>query len=308
MEAQLVFPAHSPTSHGAGVGAKRKLARVFGGTFEYIAHAASLRPGPDTPEKLASWPSDMLNRLLGDKPSVKEARFSSLLNSGLVLHTDCTGRMTPEVMMSILGKVLTCRGVPLRPDWLVNWRGSDILEASQAIMKSSCHSPVHIFTDIMERMRSGHARAIQDLRPSKDADLQTRTQCFTRIGSYMKKHRNSIFARDLTSLRCLKHSGRRCLVSFQDPLNVHPRERPLTVVIKGFPCTPFSSFGNHEGLGHPAMEIVHASIHDMAASSFDILGMENSDKFPASMFEDELPSKYTVKSMVFGPEDHDGGG
>ncbi len=283
---------------------KRRRAR--GGTWGYHEQVAGLALGPESLEELAGWPSGMMERLLGEDEvrAARSAKLASLLSAGMVLHTDCSGRMTPENTLAMMAAALCRSGVALRPDWLVNWRGCDTLTSSQRIMaEAGPQAPVHIFSSVLARMPPKHQAALKRMKPEPGAGVTARTEAYNAMGAYLRKHRSEIFARDTCSATCLKHPGKACYVSFQDPEGIRAQERPLTCAIKGFPCTPFSAIGNQEGLAHPAMEVVHACIQDMAASGFDLLGVENSDRFPPALFEGELPSKYVAKSLVFGPDD-----
>jgi len=51
------------------------------------------------------------------------------------------------------------------------------------------------------------------------------------------------------------------------------------------------------------MEVVHASIQGLAASNYDLLGVENSSNFPPEVFCSQLPGHYLTMALVFGPEE-----
>ena len=52
-------------------------------------------------------------------------RMLALLERGLVVHGDCSGKMTPEQTIEMLDVGLRLHGAHLPEDWLVLWRTCD---------------------------------------------------------------------------------------------------------------------------------------------------------------------------------------
>ena len=284
-----------------------KRSRTLGGTFPYHGAGADFTPGPDSINALAGWPVRVLERLLGDGAarSPRAARLAAIMNGGFVLHTDCSGRMTPENMLQILAATMRHIGVHVHEGWCLNWRGTDILESSQQIMLGAGdQSPMHVFRSVTDHFSLHHQDALAKYRPAPGSSVDERRAGFAHMARYMRKHRVELYGRQATSSACLKHPGRVCHLSWKDPDPELPwQRRPLTAAIVGFPCTPFSPMGSKEGSAHAAMEVVHACIQSLAASSFDFVGIENSDHFPVELFTKELPEQYVTKVLVFGPDD-----
>ena len=116
-------------------------------------------------EEFVRWPDAMMSRLLSgpvEKTAIRTARLGTIFEGGFVLHTDCTGRMTPEVACAMLCATLADLGVPSRTDWMLHWCGCDILEVSRKIMSNAGPlKPQHIFGCIIDRLPPKIAYAIQ---------------------------------------------------------------------------------------------------------------------------------------------------
>ena len=278
---------------------------ICGGSFEYhnFVTERGIPVGAASPEELAEWPARLLERM--QQSSGKAfGRILRLLSQGLVFHGDCSGRCTPEVTLHILGKALHSQGFYLRADWLGIWRGTDLLRKSQDIMLASGKlGPAHVFPSLLAKTPVSFANEVKKRRPADDAPLKHRIAAFRCQRDYIFSHKNMAFTRAMRSSSCLRHPGRRCQVYFQDPEGLPERKRPLTMSFVGMPCTPFTSWGNMDGDGHPAIEAVNLCLAEMSCSNLDILGIEESDKFPVSAWTDALPSHYLPIYCIFGPEE-----
>ena len=164
-------------------------------------------------------------------------------------------------------------------------------------------APIHVFPSLMQRVPLRHRAKLLAFRPETGAPAAQRLAAFTEQRKYMHKYRHQLFPRDLRSDTCLRHPGKQCAVSFQDPVD-QETSRPLTFAIAGVPCTPWSALGSGEKGAHPAIEAVNLVTLDYGTSNFDILGLENSDNFPPRLWREALPEKYLVKSVCFGPQEH----
>ncbi len=244
---------------------------VVGGTFAYHARVSELgqRYGPSSIAEYAAWPVSYMATLLGEgeRRAVRVSRFSLLFHAGIAMHSDCSGRMSVEVMFAMMGEALGAHGVRVPPHFITPWRGADYLSLAQQIMlQSGALTPKHVFGNVVDRLPEKHRKAFVGLRPPRGASASCRAEAHESQRRYLVMHGKDIFGRTATSRSCVKHPGVDCEVSFRDAVNVPRAGRPLTMVVAGIPCTPFSPFGTREGLAQDAMEAVNLVIQDMATS------------------------------------------
>jgi hypothetical protein len=82
---------------------------VRGGTFDYFQQmqAAGIPEGYKSITELAEWPREKLMAIFGaDSPSgasQRRSRFESVLQYGMMMHTDFTGKGSVEQTMRMLG-------------------------------------------------------------------------------------------------------------------------------------------------------------------------------------------------------------
>ena len=287
----------------------QRVPNIPGGTFAFISRVMENEHplGPGTVEELADWPMFLLSGLFAGNDD-KKARFLSwcmgLMRHGVVLHTDCSGRLTPEVAFHMFGFTMQRLGADLKPEWLAIWRGSDILPLSQQIMLGAgALGPRHCFPSLQAKLPQKDQDKLAELRPPPDAPVEDRRAAYAKQEAYMRSRHKQAFGRKRTSLQCMRHPGCACPIAFSDPHGLSEGLRPLTVSIVGIPCTPFTPYGNNEGTAHPAIEAVNLSLHDLATSQFDIMFIEESHRFPLSLLRAALPEKYVVIWIIYGPQD-----
>jgi len=186
------------------------------------------------------------------------------------------------------------------------WRGTDILKSSQNIMLSSGSlGPVHVFPSLLAKTTPQFAQEVAERRPDPQASLPCRIAGYLKQREFIFSRRHKVFGRGQQGHCCLKHPGRQCQVFFQDT-GIPEGKQPLTVSFVGMPCTPFTNVGNKEGDGHPAIEAVNLCLADMSCSNMDLIGIEESDRFPVEKWTSVLPPQYLPVYMCFGSEDNDG--
>jgi len=284
---------------------------VSGGTFEFFAkvQSQSFPTGADNVADFSEWPKFFLERLLtrggynlGDGAVTQ--RLLVFLSRGIVLHSSCTGRMTPEVALLLLVKALKDRGMQLRDDVLGNFRGCDIATSSQQLMlEAKCHGPLHVFPSLQSLLPDKIAQQVAALS-MKGKDEHSRAEAVSALDELLKTNRKEIFGPHVRKRGCLRHPKRACHVIYQDPAGLVASEahRPLRIGVAGLPCQPYSRFGLHDPKAHPAMEAVTLGLYDMANSGFDVWFLENSDLFKPEIMEKHLPPNFTMVFIVFGPQ------
>ena len=286
---------------------------ISGGSFEYndcvTKHGAPR--GPSSPEGYSTWPQDFVQRLLQASPQ-SGGRFAKLLQGGLFAHTDCSGRMTPEcTLITMLVGFQQC-GISMDLSTLNFWRGCDTCPLSQNLMTTTSPvRPQHVFKSLAHKLPQKHVAAIQRLRPNPKAPLDVRREAYSRQKEYIYKLRGKVLHGGMRAPAgaCLLHPGEECPATWprvaegvRDDEVVEEVSHPVTMAVVGLPCTPFTSIGNNEGLGHPAIETVNLGLAELSASDFDMVFLENSKLFPASLFEEAMGPTYKIITVTFGPE------
>jgi len=278
---------------------------VSGGTFEFFAKVQSQNfpTGADNVADFSEWPKFFLERLLtrggynlGDGAVTR--RLLAFLSRGIVLHSSCTGRMTPEVALLLLVKALKDRGVQLRDDVLSNFRGCDIATSSQQLMlEAECHGPLHVFPSLQSLLPDKIAQQVAALS-MKGKDEHARAQAVLAQDELLKTNRKEIFGLHVRKTGCLRHPGRACHITYQDPAGPGASEahRPLRIGVAGLPCN------DPKAHRWATMEAVTLGFYDMANSGFDVWFLENSDLCKPEIMEKYLPPNYMMVFIVFGPQ------
>lgn len=281
------------------------LRQKVGGTLDYFAHAEGLRQGPSSLDELCAWPETMLSNFIRmPGGGLRLRRILSLLEDGAVIHTDCSGRMTPETALQMLDIALKECGAALPDGWCVFWRSCDSAPACQTVMAGARCRPQHIFKGLLTHLPEEEQREVEARRPPRAAPIAERAEAFASMRAYLKGRASSIYERSARSSSCLLHDNPAgCALSFRDPAVDDPRSRPITMAIAGTPCTPFSSFGNREELAHADMEAWALWSAEVFHQNYDVIYFENSDRFPLHLLAEALPPHYRLKYAHFGSHD-----
>lgn len=288
-------------------------ARV-GGSIDYHIAAAGLPAGPSTVEEFSAWPSLMLSHFFFQTGRAGIHRVGSLLESGLIVHSDCSGKLSPEATWQLLDVALSSNGLQLPSGWLIPWRACDNALTCQEVMKRSAAPPKHIFSGLLEKLPGHDVSEIKDLvaKASVSADLfgpaaVSRVESRQQVCEYLQRRKSKLFGRDKSAGNCIMHPNCQRKLSWQDPLPKSAKQRPLTVAVAGTPCRPFSLHGNSGGSGkwegHPDMLAWDLWIAEIAEADYDMIFLENGELFVKRLFHDALPDKYKVKFAVFGSQD-----
>jgi hypothetical protein len=288
------------------VAKRRRIVQITGGTFAYHQKVkeTGLGYGFGTVAEYAEWPHWLVQQATqGPEGRARKARIEALLAAGIAMHTDCTGRMSIETAFRMMGVSLEHAGVKMVPGWFAAWRGCDVDPLCREMMlKAGDHGPMHVFGSLECRLPAKHLQRWQCMLPDQEASAEERIAAHAKMQAFLKANRHDIFGRDKTA-PCLRHPGHDCYLSFRDPPGIPAGERPLTFAVAGVPCTPWSSLGSQTGMAHCAIPAILLWLADVANSNFDVIGIEESDRFPGELFSDAMPEKYVVKSLVFGPQD-----
>jgi hypothetical protein len=282
-----------------------KLRRDVGGSLSYHVNAVGLPKGPSTIAELASWPTGMVHRffkMLGG--GVRRQRVGALLENGFVVHSDCSGKLSPEATLLMLGESLALNGLHLPVGWLVLWRACDSSPYPQEVIKNSVHRPKHLFDGLLGKLPLQHRQALSQLRPPKDASKEIKEAAFKKMNQYMETHARLLYGRHMKGTNCLLHPNSECKLAWEDPVGIPAALRPLTAAIAGTPCRPFCLLGGDpQTLAHPDMEAWYLWINEVKHQDFDFIFLENSEHFMLKLFVDSLPSQYLVKYAIFGSQD-----
>jgi hypothetical protein len=248
---------------------------------------------------MANWPVVQSQAVFDRSPRCKE-RIANLLRHGLVVHTDFSGKLGPEVTLRMLEMAWRELGVKLPFPTFDFHRGCDLLKTSQHLMMRNRDGPHHVFHDLLGRLPDEGRRAVNEMRPLPDSSLQTRSSAFASMEAYLFRNRHEFFGVDKFA-HCLMH-GQRCPVNRD--LSQYPEDqRPLSVAIAGTMCTPFSPIGKKDGVANMASEPWHLWSVDMCTTQHDIIMLENSHRFPEALWKKRIDRSHSLVSLVFDVAD-----
>jgi hypothetical protein len=282
----------------------RRLLGVPGGTIHYNVATQDMQGGPETIEALLDWPMDLVQRI-ADHPTGACClqRIASLLSAGLVTHSDCSGKMSPEVSLRMMFRALAPRGVVLPEGGLMCWRACDNAPVCQRLIAAHDSPPVHLFKGLLEKLTQKQQKAVKAFRPDKNASDEVKAAAYNAMGQYLRSNAGHLYGRDKRSDSCLLHKGHSCALSWQDPDGIRPWQRPLTMNMSGPPCRPFTVYGNRKLWAHQDMEAWHLWSADVGQQEYDFVGMENAQHFVEELFDQAMPDHYDIKSCAFGMQE-----
>ena len=274
--------------------------RLVGGSVQYF-HEADIKMGPRSFDELSAWPDLMLVDFM-EMPNgrARLARVLAILENGLAVHTDCSGKMTPEAVLLMLAVALRHQGFQLRDDWLGLWRASDLAPECQEFIRNSTHRPMHLFNDFMGRQPHHAQIQLKHLRALPGASLAQREIAHNTQVAYLEENKISL-SQAFTGRNCLFHPDKDCKVNFTVPQCLD--KPPMTMCIVGLPCRPFSTLGDRQQLAHGDMEAIALFKIEILKGDYDIVVIEESDHFPWELFCSLFPAHYVLRRCVFGPTD-----
>ena len=132
-----------------------RLRRERGGSLNYHLLAEGLPAGPTSLFDIAAWHLQMVRDYFssGCAGSAALHRTASMLEHGFVVHSDCSGKLSPEFSLRLFGEAAKAVNLKLPQDWLLRWRACDTAPASQRfMMQCGDHAPVHIFSSLLGKL------------------------------------------------------------------------------------------------------------------------------------------------------------
>ena len=295
---------------GGGKGMRlRQCVYRGGGSSAYQKAFAHLPPGPKTAAEFADWPLDVVRSLKqqrkGDQlnaGNIRLARAAEMLRHGLIVHTDYSGQLSPEVAWTIAVATLQHEGADLREELIVNWRAAERNKTCQRLINSARRPPEHLFPTLESKLPAALREELRALRPQKKARYEEKCKAYEDMREVLWRVKANVFNRKLKA-RCLMHDGCDCPIAWEDPPDLLPSERPLTVCIAGTQCTPWSSFGSRQGLADSNTESWWIWLAEMTEMGFDLTILENAPhKKPLEIFEREMGPAAIVVHVMVGPE------
>ena len=271
--------------------------------MQYFNKAANVKMGAANFEEWSAWPDlvlmDFMQMPLG---RARFARVRAVLESGLVVHSDCSGKMTPEAVLQMLDIALRRQGFHLPKEWLGLWRACDSAPQCQDFIRATSKRPMHLFVDLMGRLPLCTQLHLNHLRPLAGATANQREIAHTAQVAYLEENKINL-STYFTARNCLFHPDQGCRVNFTVPDTLGHASRPLTIAIVGLPCRPFSCLGNREQLAHSDMEAIALFKIEVLRGDYDIVMIEEAELFPDWIFVELFPPHFVLRKRIFGPRD-----
>ena len=280
-----------------------KLRRRPGGSSDYHAAGLGLKAGPSTLEDFSAWPTIMVKDFLSmPNGSARLSRVAAFVEKGLIVHSDCSGKCTPEAALEMMDVALQQNGIVLPEEWMIPWRTCDASDLCLEVESKLIRRPCRMFKGVLEKLPEVHADAIRRMRPQANASKEERVDAYQSMDDYLARHSKTLYPKGATARNCILHPGKECKLRWTDPPHLSSAERPITFGVFGPPCRPFTLYGNRLGRAHEDMETIHVCRHDINASKLDVVMFENSDHCEQSLFM--LPEEdYDNHFAIFGSQD-----
>lgn len=241
----------------------------------------------------------------GHDSRARRSRLLSLWEEGIVVHSDCSGKLTPEATLLLLQRSLSEHGVRFPDEVLFFWRACDRSKVCQTVIQHCGHSPVHLFTGLLERLPEQHVKEVIAKRPSPDDSKEDRAAAFERMAAYLREHASELYGPAMTAQNCMNHPQGQCAVKFQSPEYLCEKMRPLSLLIVGPSCRPWTRFaGGTDPNSHEDLECWLLWISEISQAEYDIVIMENSEYFPVEeLFAAGMPKHYCIKYAKWGSQE-----
>ena len=261
--------------------------------------------------ELAAWPETLLEKLFGGLACAsasamgRQQRFLELVEHGLIMHTDFSGKQCPEVSLRMVDVALHKRGINLADEWLVCWRACAIAPECQRLMLANTRPPEHVFKELLACAPMEIQDGVRQCRPTRHMSSEQKEAAYLQMDRYLTLHRSSAFARARLAPAgaCLRHPLHRCPASWVDSDAIEPEVRPVTCMVAGTMCTPWTMLGQRTGLAHEATEPWLLWVNEQAEVGFDLVTLENSEWFPLHLFTDKMDRSHHVVACKIGVED-----
>lgn len=276
--------------------AKRKLdedptpssSKCRGGTIDYMVAHGNLPKGPHTLEDLIDWPSTLLRMVAtgqGVEGVLRKRRVEAALQTGLAMHSDFSGRGSPEIATAMLGAAAHGLGWhipgPSSHKWLMSWCTCDRGEAQQRFLLSlNSHN---IFQDIMDFLPPQLREDVEALRPTAaDTSKEAKKAKYMQQRELLQSRKHEIPTDCTTRAYCIAHDAM-CRTTFHPLAHMDPP--PLRTNFSGPECLPWTSMGSNLGYACETMEPYNAWLALVTAQRLSTVFIENSDKFPFEDFQ-----------------------
>ena len=181
-----------------------KLRRHPGGSSDYHAAGLGLKAGPSTLEDFSAWPTIMVKDFLSmPNGSARLSRVAAFVEKGLIAHSDCSGKCTPEVALEMMDVALQQNGIVLLEEWMVPWRTCDASDLCLEVESKLIRRPCHIFKGVLEKLPEVHADAIRRMRPQANASKEERVDAYQPMDDYLARHSNTLYPKGATARNCI---------------------------------------------------------------------------------------------------------
>ena len=223
--------------------------------------------------------------------NARRKRYQSLLEPGLVLHSDFSGQLSAETAVKMMVKASKDAGMEVCSETeVLLWSASDGGSLQQPIAKSAKAKVCHVFSDVLDCYPEDVYERIVSLRPDKlkktsatQVEKQAAVRAYELQLSHLQRYMDNPRRGQTVASRqgCLLHPDEvGCPIEF--PRAVH--DQRLSWHWAGPPCIAWSSQGSHLGAADPATECFQAYAVKMNDSSHDLVTMENVTNMPVQNF------------------------
>ena len=213
----------------------RRKTRWHVGSKRWHEQHQHLPPGPANASDFGEWPLTLAESIFSNdtdaegvgQSELRLIRCLRIVENGLVVHTDYSGKQCPEVglrlwssgLLQYLEKVkhhvLAKLDVASWP-CVVSWRACDIGRLSQKVICEGCHKPQHYFEDVSSRLPEEVRKQLCDIRPNPKSDVMVRKAAFESMNTYLDTVKEKVFTRDAMA-PCKIHPDTMCPVTWKDP-------------------------------------------------------------------------------------------
>ena len=291
-----------------------------GGSHAYFERVQHLPDGPLHLDDFLCWPESLLDDLFmvldGEDPRAGDLRKSRLLSclcTGVIVHTDFSGKQCVEMVFRMLGLAASSRTASFHDEaatlladtsfpWLLLYRACDNSALCRQVTRGGKFPPTHLIPDLNARLPADMRSKLDRLRPSLKAPRADRLKAYERMYAYLEENLDRAFGRDKLC-QCLMHPGAMCPTAWQDVAAPSMLERPLTVAAAGSVCLAWSTFGKREKLAHWSAESWMIWVLEQRRRGLDLVWHENSNNFDVELFIKGMSPAYIVITVVTGPED-----
>ena len=229
--------------------------------------------------------------------------MEAILESGLILHTDYSGKGTAEQAHRLLGFEMKKQGLTLDDFWFVAWHANDVAPQCQRILLADEEGAKHVFSGFAGMLPPGDREMMNSLRASVVSPPAVRERGYLKQREYLRKHGARLFGPHALAGNCLRHPDAQCPMQWVDPEGTPQHCRPLKHNFSGPVCLGWTRMSqSREKLAHPSTEAFYTWLEMMVHSDFDLVTMENAEDFDPMAFVEpmERDRQHLVVGCCFG--------